>query len=102
MREYNISPGDADELLQELYAVGYYRIVDLPKFFFDVYFDFEFEKIADRDVLLAYEIADVMERIEFPVDDLWYALYLAAERDIDPIDLIKNYEQYTSWDEEEE
>ena len=93
-RKYRIPLRDALELMRDLESHGYYSINDLPEGFFEVYFHYDIDQFVGWDVPYVCEIAEAMARNNIPMDSLDDVMYLASKHNVDPVDIIEQFEYY--------
>lgn len=93
---FNLSFSESQSILYEIGCHGYESIHDLPKGFFDIYFSEYNEKLRGYDVQYICEILSSMEENGFSTDEIDDILDGAMFWGVDPIELIENYDEYTT------
>lgn len=91
---YRISLRDAQEIIHDLQSHGYYSINDLPEGFFSIYFHYDMDQFVGWDIPYVCEIAEAMIRNNISADELENIMFLASAHNVDPADIIEDYDNY--------
>ena len=100
-QKYRISYRDALELKRDLMSHGYYSINDLPQGFFDVYFHYDMDQFVGWDISYVCGIVEAMDQNHIPMKWLDEIMYLAAEQNTDPVEIIEQFEYYLNSHDDE-
>lgn len=98
--KYDLSFSEGQSILYEIGCHGFGSIHELPAGFFDIYFSEYNEKFAGLDVSYICEMLYAMEENGLSTDRISEVLEYVMVLGIDPIELIENYDEYTSSYEE--
>ena len=93
-RKYRIPMRDALELKRDLESQGYYSINDLPKGFFEIYFSYDIDQFVGWDIPYVCELAEAMIQNHIPFEKLDDVMYLATKHNVEPGDVVENYDHY--------
>lgn len=95
-RKYRIPLREALELMRDLESYGYYNISDLPQGFYELYFSYDIDQFVGWDIPYVCGIAEAMAQNHISMDRLDDVMYLASKHNVDPGDVIENFDHYTN------